>query len=138
MSIKEISTFVFAGKAIFTIRNKKTGNRFTFKVTVPKDKKDNPTLWFVSVLTGPDNLHDYSYAGVVDRKGFRRTAKSKMSSEALSFKAFGWLHDMMVQNKELPEYVEFFHEGRCGRCGRRLTTPESVSAGFGPECINFI
>ncbi len=26
------------------------------------------------------------------------------------------------------------HEGRCGRCGRTLTVPESVTEGIGPEC----
>jgi hypothetical protein len=26
------------------------------------------------------------------------------------------------------------HEGRCGRCGRTLTVPESIESGIGPEC----
>ena len=29
---------------------------------------------------------------------------------------------------------EFRHEGRCGRCGRALTVPESIDTGFGPHC----
>jgi hypothetical protein len=36
----------------------------------------------------------------------------------------------------LPSGWEFRHEGRCGRCGRTLTVPESIDSGFGPECIN--
>jgi len=31
--------------------------------------------------------------------------------------------------------VKIFHEGKCCRCGRRLTTPTSVQNGIGPECI---
>jgi len=28
----------------------------------------------------------------------------------------------------------YYHEGRCGRCARRLTVPESIINGIGPEC----
>jgi hypothetical protein len=31
--------------------------------------------------------------------------------------------------------LEFWHEGRCGRCGRRLTVPDSIASGYGPECV---
>jgi hypothetical protein len=57
----------------------------------------------------------------------------------MSVKAFDWFFNNRVScNTDLPESVEFFHEGRCGKCGRKLTTPESVTAGFGPECIKTI
>lgn len=28
--------------------------------------------------------------------------------------------------------------GRCGRCGRRLTDPESIRRGIGPECAALV
>jgi hypothetical protein len=31
-----------------------------------------------------------------------------------------------------------WHEGRCGRCGRKLTVPESIESGFGPECASIL
>lgn len=34
--------------------------------------------------------------------------------------------------------VEIWHEGKCGRCGRQLTVPESIESGFGPECVKMI
>jgi hypothetical protein len=34
----------------------------------------------------------------------------------------------------LGRLLEVWHEGRCGRCGRALTVPESVERGIGPEC----
>lgn len=30
--------------------------------------------------------------------------------------------------------VEVWHDGKCGRCRRDLTVPESVARGLGPEC----
>ena len=32
------------------------------------------------------------------------------------------------------ETVQVWHEGRCGKCGRKLTVPESLTSGLGPEC----
>jgi hypothetical protein len=41
----------------------------------------------------------------------------------------------MVQGKTPAEVdLEVWHEGRCGACGRRLTVPESIERGLGPEC----
>jgi hypothetical protein len=31
---------------------------------------------------------------------------------------------------------EVYHEGRCGRCNRKLTVPESIETGLGPECAS--
>ena len=53
--------FILAGNALFTVENTATGNRFTFKVRKPDDDKPH----FVSVLTGPDNEHDYAFLGTV-------------------------------------------------------------------------
>jgi hypothetical protein len=31
--------------------------------------------------------------------------------------------------------LHYYHEGRCGRCARRLTVPESIVNGLGPVCL---
>jgi hypothetical protein len=126
--------FIKAGKAIFTLVNEESGNRFTYKVK----RCDNKKIWFVSVLNGPDNYSNYMYLGTIFDKDFNSTSKSKISKDSLSYKAFDWLNKMLNFDKELPENVKVLHEGRCGRCGRRLTVPESIESGFGPECITMI
>jgi hypothetical protein len=131
--------FVLAGKAIFTVENEKTGNRFTYKV---KQAEDDKKVWFVSVLTGPDNGSNYAYIGTifgndfhVPTINFRWTIKSTVTKECQSFKVFSWLFKNMTG---LPLFVKVHHEGRCGRCGRRLTVPESIKLGLGPECAGKI
>jgi hypothetical protein len=37
---------------------------------------------------------------------------------------------------ELPKGLKVHHEGRCCRCGRKLTVPESIETGLGPECAS--
>jgi hypothetical protein len=124
--------FALAGNAIFTLQSKKTGTRFTYKVRAA----DNGPLHFVSVLTGTDNQNDYAYFGFL-RRGvfFYGGSKAKISRDAPSVKAFDWFWRHMAANASAPDSVEVSHEGRCGRCGRPLTVPESVRSGFGPECI---
>ena len=122
---------IFAGKALFTVENRKTGNRFTFKVCVC-DRDEN--LYFVSVLNGPDNYYNYTYLGIVRNKvDFTLTKKSRYTENCQSYKVFKWL---LANLNNLPEFIEINHEGKCLRCGRRLTVPESIKSGFGPECIN--
>jgi hypothetical protein len=46
---------------------------------------------------------------------------------------FDYVLNKLKTNK-LPEFVEVWHEGKCGKCGRALTVPSSILTGIGPEC----
>lgn len=135
-SIQDWRTFVKAGNAIFTIENTATGGRYTYQVTHCKDK--DKEVWFVSVLNGPNNESNYAYIGAIFGTDFRLTKKSRFGEETISVKAFRWFSTYLHSRQDLPESVIVHHEGRCGRCGRRLTVPESIESGFGPECIHLI
>ena len=128
---KDSLDFIFGGNAIFTVKNTKSENRFTFKVT--KHKKED--IFFVKVLTGPDK---YEFIGSIYRGStYRHSKKSRITSEAQSVKVFEYLMSKLNSNT-LPEFIQIWHEGRCGRCGRTLTVPSSISSGFGPECVKMI
>lgn len=128
----KISTFLLSGNAIATVANVKSGNRFTYRV---RQCKNDAALAFVQVLSGPDNTSDYAYLGTIRAGQYAHGTKSRISDDAPSAKAFAWLWE---HKTALPACVEVYHEGRCGRCGRVLTVPESVMSGYGPECINKI
>jgi Family of unknown function (DUF6011) len=59
--------------------------------------------------------------------------KSRVGREAPSAKAFDWAWRALTKGT-MPANLEVWHEGRCGRCGRKLTVPESIARGIGPEC----
>lgn len=61
---------------------------------------------------------------------------SSVAFEDVKQRGFAWLWRFLVDEKPLPEGVQFWHEGRCGRCGRRLTVPGSIEIGFGPDCAS--
>ena len=60
--------------------------------------------------------------------------KSAISPEAPSARGFAWFFGQVTSGADLSDKAEVRHEGRCGKCARKLTTPESVDTGFGPEC----
>lgn len=134
--IKSIKKFVLAGNASFTVKNDTTGKHLTYKV-VKHSTEDNlkDGVWFVTTLNGSDNESDFVYIGIITSDGFRITKKSRFSEDAVSVKGFKWLWNNVTTNRELPDNVKFYHAGRCARCGRKLTTPESVETGFGPICM---
>jgi hypothetical protein len=126
--------FMLAGNAYFTLRSEKTGTRYTYAVSKADAEPGKPEVWFVGFLTGPDNTSDYQYLGILRDGRFKLTAKSKLNADSLPVKAFAWTWEHL----DNLHGVEVWHEGRCGRCGRRLTVPESIERGFGPECITLL
>jgi hypothetical protein len=137
-----ISTqFLTGGRAVFTVESS-TGEWRTFRVASPKDQKDRgeeARLFFVSLLTGPDNIGDFTYLGVMARDpagrwALRLTAKSRLTPDSLPVRVFQWSLRVIQGLAPLPEGYAIHHEGRCCRCGRTLTVPESITSGIGPEC----
>lgn len=128
-------THALAGNSIFTVENN-SGEHRTFKIR----KSEDGNIHFVSVLSSPE---DYSYMGILryDQYGnfsCKATRKSTFNSESKAMRIFNFAARVIQETQELPEGYDIHHEGRCCRCGRRLTTPESIKAGIGPECANKI
>lgn len=150
----DVSEFIFAGNATFTLVSLKTGVRFTYKVRVKKEDVERSkhvgltgmtfdsvapvdVTYFVNLLRGPNNEQDFAYMGIMRKPGqfFWTQASGKVGRQAPAHKAIVWMLDALTCGRDvLGRQLEVWHEGRCGRCGRKLTVPESIAAGIGPEC----
>lgn len=133
-SAVDVVRFAFAGRATLTVVSKRSDARYTVRVTAPKDETDG-VLRFVSVLAG----EDYRYLGLIPdirRPALRLTGKSHYGRDAAPVRAVAFLCERVLAHPEapLPADLEVWHEGRCGKCGRPLTVPESIERGIGPEC----
>ncbi len=127
-----LKSIILGGNAIFTIQNANTEGRFTYRVR----KHKTMNLWFVYLLTGTINTNDYTFFGTIFENGdFRFSKKSKLGFNLPSVQGFIWTYNRINIGSTLPSHVEIYHEGKCCRCGRTLTVPESITSGFGPECI---
>lgn len=128
--------YMLAGNATVTIRSIPTQMRYTFKIRQAKPTERNnwrTDQYFVNLLIGQDNESDYAYMGMIRKGIFQLTTASKYNETTTPVKAFRWVFDRL-QNGIMPDKLEIWHEGTCGRCGRKLTVPESVERGIGPEC----
>jgi len=122
--------FILGGNSTFTVLNTKTKNRFTFKVK--KHNKGN--IFFVKILTNPEI---YTFIGSIIENKYKHSGKSTINQDAQSVKVFSYILRKLSESS-LEDFIEIWHEGRCGRCGRELTVPSSIESGFGPECIKRI
>jgi Family of unknown function (DUF6011) len=129
--------YLLGGHARVTLVSKKTQARYTYRVNISKDKR----RFYVAVLTGADNGSAYEFIGTifpdVDVPGegarFAYAQKSLLAPNAASVVAFAWTFPKLARGV-MPETLEVWHEGVCGRCGRALTVPASIESGLGPEC----
>jgi Family of unknown function (DUF6011) len=125
--------FMTGGNATVTLVSTKTGTRFTYRLRA----NDEGDVFFVSLLGGPDNESDYRYMGRIARGVFwagRKVPKpGDVGPDAPSSLAFKWAWERLAKGVLL-DSLEIWHEGRCGRCARKLTVPASIASGFGPEC----
>lgn len=150
----------------FTIVSRASGARYTYRAKPPSGKAGGPCRrcegtgnWqgrrgypcracnatgvaeasdrlFLAVLTGSDNVRDFSYLGSIittPHPRYEHGRKSRISPDAPSAKAAAWYLSRLFGGGDLST-VEVWHDGSCGRCGRDLTDPLSVSRGIGPEC----
>jgi len=91
-------------------------------------------VFFGALLTGSDNEHNYTYMGLVNGEAVRVTKASKYAQDSKPVAVLAWALAVVNGKRNLPEGYAIRHEGRCGRCGRTLTVPESIDSGLGPEC----
>jgi hypothetical protein len=111
-----------------TAYNPATGQHRTFKITTQADDaKFAPGQRIVSLLSGQDNEGDYRGFGfVVDGQ----VVLWRKYQDSASFR---W-YRRFLNNPAAYPVVEVNYEGRCRKCDRLLTTPESCALGIGPVC----
>jgi len=138
-SVADVRAFALAGNATLTLVSTKTGTRFTYRLrSTEESNPPSKVSHFVSVMNGPDNTGDFAYMGHVFAISgdYVHGRKSRIGQDAPSARAFAWFWEKVMKSDTdaIPEALEVFHEGRCGACGRKLTVPESIARGLGPEC----
>lgn len=125
--------YLTAGKATFTLYSAKLDKRVTYRV---ERDRINAGKFFVKRLYGPENNHDYRLFAILllhDTKLF--PVKGSFSQSTDHYRMFSYFLKIAEDPAtDWPETCHFYPSGRCARCGRLLTTPESIERGLGPEC----
>lgn len=130
---EDAAKFAFSGRAVLTVVSERTGVRFTYRI---KRSKRGNAFW-VELLRGPDNGSDYVFLGTAwEDYEFSHAMKSPVSPKAESEIAALWFFRCLREGSL--KRIEVWHQGKCGRCGRALTVPESISTGLGPKCAEMM
>lgn len=139
-----VKKFFTAGRAVFTIEvpkdfveTYKTNPHYTYRIRTKEEK--GQTKWFVDLLSGPDNVNSYTYMGRMNPEtgNVVLTKKSKITEDAWSYRILRRCLARIFEgkpNKIAKAGFDVKHEGMCGKCGRRLTVPQSIDTGLGPIC----
>ena len=124
--------YILAGRAILTVKSERSGNHFTYKVKAANDTKN---AYFVSVKNSSDG---FLYMGMLKsfmgNWDFILTPKSKVGKDASSFKVFKYIVDRYINAYYPHNEMTLLHSGKCAKCGRELTEPDSLRIGLGPVC----
>jgi hypothetical protein len=108
----------------------------------------------VSLLTGPDNESNYTACAFWDDAAKCAHVWRRFRGEKSQAPVDGYHHDegWSAYERKLSIWVDLavrgekgnahsdgctlLRESRCCRCNRKLTHPESILAGIGPECAS--
>ena len=131
MDPRAAMAFMLAGRSTVTLVSLRTGARFTYGV---RRVYPGVPLYSVGLLAGPDNERDYKRLAKICDGRVSLVANSCAGEGSPSYVALRWVWEHLSRGA-MPPRVEVWHEGRCGRCGRKLTVPGSIEVGIGPDCL---
>ena len=128
VEVKDSLSFIFAGRAEFTIENVLSGVSYKYKVS--KSQRDD--MYYVCVKSGSE----WVYAGYLRNKDgltcYKQGQKGELGVQEPAIK--GLVYAIKKGNRTLPRPMLMYHHGKCGCCGRSLDDEESILRGFGPVC----
>lgn len=130
--------FMLAGKCQFILHSTKTKEDFKFALTkkISNSSTDkNKFIYFLSTLNG--NKKDYGgvvwYDEEAEQFRFGKGKTGNLDPNSLDVRSLIFVMNKLLRC-ETVQYLEVYHVGKCGCCGKTLTTPESILTGLGPTC----
>ena len=136
--------FMLAGCSEFIMKSGKTGHKLRYKLdkklsTQMKNSDGSLGGDYIYWLNTAESNGTFVYAGVLffDNKTkqfkFGKGARGNLNYNDVRVKSILYVLNRLYKG-ETSVNVEIYHVGKCGRCGKRLTDPESIERGLGPMC----
>jgi hypothetical protein len=132
--------YVVAGNSYFTMFSHKTGKYLSYTLK----RKDSfqgkyEYVYFVKKAGGSENgvfLGTLFFGdNAFSYKLGKDTIKSEENEKRLQSLTYVLNH---LARGDFSMPLSVYHHGKCGKCGRKLTTPESILTGLGPECSKML
>lgn len=130
-----ILEYILGGNAYFCIRQRRNGVSDERWYCVRVNDK-NPNMYFAHVNDGGKNKYlGYFYKNDIGGlKKFYIKNKSAEAEDELGVPLIRVLNRLKNVGDLWNGVVEVISDGRCSRCGKRITDFESIAYGLGPTC----
>lgn len=141
LDTKYVLNYMLAGKSDFTILSLKTGDKFKYEILRKRSKYSGEKASKYVYLVSTSIKGTMQYAGTIylDKNinlfKFTKGNRGKLSVENINIKSLLYIMNKLNKNEEV-DTAYIYHSGYCGRCGKKLTSSESLKIGLGPECSN--
>lgn len=136
----EALRFMLAGMSEFILISGKTGTRFIYKLDKRESTKyKNGEKQYIYWLNTGEKNGTMTYAGVLffdsndSQFKFGKGARGNLTIGDIRVKSLLYVLNAFHKGKTNIN-VTVMHTGKCGKCGKRLTDPESIALGLGPKC----
>jgi len=125
-----INNYIRGGRGAVTLKSP-SGKHHTYMFSRPRNPNEFPEdILFVYAVHDHQKLF---YVGMVERNQFRITQYSRFDSNSEIAKGAAFIM-RWANNPNMKTSMILYHEGVCGCCGRKLTSPKSIECGIGPRC----
>lgn len=131
-----IESFLLAGNCTFIIYQDGTEKTPVVKKKYKLKLKEKGGNGYY-LYTTENNGNSMKYHGFLikgDRSWFYYPGKKVVGTSKYNNANVKGLLWVLNHLDRLPSAVHILHTGKCSRCGRTLTDPESMKYGMGPEC----
>ena len=134
MSSPEVAKqYILGGKGVVTLESP-SGIHHTYHFKRPQNPNNFPEdIIFVYAVHQQQKLF---YVGMIENGAFRLTTNSRFLNDTPIVRGARYIM-RMIDEPDLMNKTEMklYHEGVCSVCGRKLTSPKSISIGVGPKCL---
>lgn len=128
-----IWNYIYAGNGVMTLESP-SGKSHTYVFQKPRNRNTFPEdVRFVYALHEGSQLF---YVGMIEADSFRLTQNSRFLYDTEIVRGARYIWNMAHHTTD--GRMKLYHEGVCGRCGRKLTTENSRKVGIGRKCQKLI
>ena len=113
---------------VFTVKSKKTGKDFTYKIS----RSEYNGRWYTHIRVESMYM-SFKYLGSYFNGNLKRKGEFVKSPSAV---AISYILKKIEEGKSefLDTQIELMHIGKCMACGKPLTDAVSIERGLGPVC----
>ena len=151
MNTNEIKAFSTQKQCVFTLVSTNTGDYYTYAISKGKMLEENARFIktaqsdvgnSISIEDDVGSVRKKSgkYIGMMFLQKIERNkpnivrTKGSTANTNKSWTVLEWFLSALYSDEGLGDKATFLHAGACARCGRELTTPQSLERGFGSTC----